>query len=318
MRILKRILLGFLAVIVLLWAALMIYAYWPTGESLPAAQLARPGDQFITVNGVSLRYHTYGVPGPDKPNLVLIHGFGNNLQSWREVAPRLAECCYVVAFDLPGYGLSGKPVAFDYHNGPQARMTIDFARALGLAKPIYVGHSLGGAIALHAAVKDPDSGGLVLANPGIISTGVASIAKVTFPPMPRLAAKQFGTRATRERALRRSFANPDIVTPSVMDDVMLAARSEGYYEGMSTLMTQYSEGEELPLLPKVSVPTLIVWGDKDRNKPLSEADELQSLIKGAQLVRFPEAGHYVHEEAPQGVVQAIRDWLARDVSPPKA
>jgi pimeloyl-ACP methyl ester carboxylesterase len=241
--------------------------------------------------------------------VVLIHGFANSLQSWRLLAPRLADCCHVVAFDMPGYGLSDKPVDYDYHNAPQAQVIVKAAGKLGLERPIYVGHSLGGAIALHSALIDRGSSGLVLMNPGILTTGVPKIVQVTLPPLPRLAAKQFGSRAFRERFLKLSYVHPEIVTPEVVDAVMLGARSEGYMAGTTSLMKQYREGEELPLLGKVTVPTLIAWGNQDRNKLLSEADDLKRMIPGAELVRFTDAGHYVHEEQPEGVARAIEAWI---------
>jgi pimeloyl-ACP methyl ester carboxylesterase len=76
------------------------------------------------------------------------------------------------------------------------------------------------------------------------------------------------------------------------------------------MMKQYSEGEEIALAPQVKVPTLILWGDQDRNKPLSEATQLQAMLPGSKLVQFPGAGHYVHEEAAAGVAQALQAWLA--------
>jgi 4,5:9,10-diseco-3-hydroxy-5,9,17-trioxoandrosta-1(10),2-diene-4-oate hydrolase len=273
------------------------------------SRLAGPEDRFVTVNGLRLRYRAYGSPGPGRPNLLLIHGFANSLQSWRSLAPRLAACCYVIAVDLPGYGLSDKPVEHDYRNEPQARSMVGVAQALGLEHTVYVGHSLGGAIALRAALDDPRAGGLVLMNPGIITTGVPKIAQLTIPPLPRLSAKQFGNRAFRERFLKLSYVNPAIVTPQVIDDVMLGARSEGYLAGMTSLMKQYEEGGEIPLMHTVKVPTLICWGDRDRNKTLAEAEALRAGIPGAEIVHFANAGHYVHEEAAEGVANAIEAWL---------
>jgi pimeloyl-ACP methyl ester carboxylesterase len=240
---------------------------------------------------------------------MLIHGFANSLQSWREAAPLLAECCDVVAVDMLGFGLSDKPEDADYHNRAQADRVIAAAHALGLDKPVYVGHSLGGAIALQAAVFDSATQGLVLMNPGIINTGVPKIVQLSVPPLPRLSAKMFGSRSFRADFLRKSYVNPAIVTDAVVDDLMLGARSEGYQTGMTSMMKQYSEGEEIILAARVKVPTLILWGDQDRNKPLSEADRLQKMLAGSKLVHFPSAGHYVHEEAAAGVAQAMRDWL---------
>ncbi|MFO1456885.1 MAG: alpha/beta hydrolase [Steroidobacteraceae bacterium] len=309
MRILKRLLGALLALGVVGWVALAAWAYWPGAPEIPIARLATPDDRFVEVDGLRLRYRSWGAAGEGRPELLLIHGFANSLQSFRLLAPRLAGCCHVVAIDLPGYGLSDKPVDFDYHNGPQAAVMVAAAHALGLRHPVYVGHSLGGAIALQAAVKDPQAAGLVLMNPGILSTGVPKIVQVTLPPLPRMSARIFASRDFRGNFLRKSYVDPSLVTEQVIDDVMLGARSQGYMAGMTSLMKQYAEGEEIALAPRVHVPTLIPWGDQDRNKPRSEADALQRLIPGAQLVRFGNAGHYVHEEAAAGVAAAIEAWL---------
>jgi len=318
MRILKKLLLGVAVLIALLWGGLAAWAYWPTEPERPVAELARADDRFVAVDGLQLRYRSWGAAGPDRPELLLIHGFGNSLQSFRELAPRLADCCHVIAIDLPGYGLSSKPVQFDYRNGPQAAVMVRAARALGLANVVYVGHSLGGAIALQAAVQDPQARGLVLLNPGIVTTGVPKIVQVTLPPLPRMSARMFASREFRADFLRKSYVDPAIVTDAVVDDVMLAARSEGYMAGMTSLMQQYEEGAEIALAARVRVPVLIPWGNQDRNKPASEADTLQQLLPGSKLVRFDDAGHYVHEEQPDGVATAIKAWLATLPAPAAA
>lgn len=309
MRTLKRLLLGLLISILLLWAALAVWAYWPGEPEVPVSQLARADDRFVRVEGLTLRYREWGYAAADRPSVLLIHGFGNSLQSFRELAPRLADACHVIAIDMPGYGLSDKPVDHDYHNGPQAAVLVKAARALGLQRVVYVGHSLGGAVALHAAIQDRQARGLVLLNPGIIRTGVPKIVQVTVPPLPRMSAKMFASREFRGDFLKGSYVNPELVTESVIDEVMLGARSQGYMAGMTSLMTQYAEGEEIRLAPQVTVPTLIPWGNRDKNKPPSEADELQDMIRGSKLVRFDNAGHYVHEEAAEGVALAILEWL---------
>ena len=154
---LKRIFYGIVGLLLAGWLAMVGYAYWPTGiTEVPARTLADPGDQFVNVNGLELRYHTWGEPAPDKPVAVLLHGFGNSLQSFRLVAPLLSTHYYVIAVDMPGYGLSAKPVDFDYQNPNQAQMMKDFIRALGLKNVVVGGHSLGGAIAFRVALDNPD------------------------------------------------------------------------------------------------------------------------------------------------------------------
>jgi len=314
MKFLKRVGLGVLVSALLLWGGLMAWAYWPAQTEVSVASLTTAEDRFVTVDGVRLRYREWGEASADRPAVLLIHGFGNSLQSFRELAPRLADCCHVIAIDMPGYGLSDKPVDFDYHNGPQAKVLIAAAKEIGLQRVIYVGHSLGGAVALQAAVLDPNARGLVLLNPGIIRTGVPKIVQITLPPLPRMSAKMFASREFRGNFLKQSYVDPSIVTEKVIDDVMLGARTEGYMTGMTSLMKQYREGEEIALASQVKVPTLIPWGDQDKNKPLSEADELQAMIPDSRLVHFANAGHYVHEEAADGVAQAIKLWLQETVA----
>lgn len=309
MRTVKRLLLGLVGLVLGIWSITMVWAYWPGEAEVPIDTLLTPEDRVVEVSNLRLRYREWGEFSADRPSLLLLHGFANSLQSFRDLAPRLAECCHVIAIDLPGYGLSDKPVEYDYHNGPQAETVIAAARQLGLQRVIYVGHSLGGAIALQAAVKDAHAAGLVLLNPGILSTGVPKVVQITWPPLPRMSAKLFADRQFRGNFLRQSYVNPELVTERVIDDVMLGARTEGYMRGMTSLMTQYAEGEEITLAAQVKVPTLIPWGNADKNKPTREADELQRLIVGSQLIRFENAGHYVHEEEPDGVAIAIRHWL---------
>jgi pimeloyl-ACP methyl ester carboxylesterase len=306
MKWLKRLALGFVGLLVAAWLGLVTWAYWPAGNrELPAASLAGPGDRFVDVDGLQLRYRTWGEPGPGRPTALLIHGFANSLQSFRLVAPLLAERYYVVAYDMPGYGLSSKPAPFDYRNANQARVASALIKALGLTNVVVGGHSLGGAIALRVAVNDPAVIGLVVMNPGIVTTGVPPIAKYLVFPFPRLQAKLFGDPAFRADFLRRSFVDPTVVTDQVVADLSLTARSEGYLRGMTNLMGQYQDADEIPLLAEVKVPSLIVWGAQDRGKPAGEFAQLKALLPAAASAYVESSGHYVQEEAPADTAAAM-------------
>jgi pimeloyl-ACP methyl ester carboxylesterase len=313
MKILRRILAAVVALLALLWAGLAVYAYWPGPEEVPARQLATESDRFLAVDGVELRYRTFGEPGPGKPNLVLIHGFANSLQSFRLLAPLLARDFYVVTVDAPGFGLSAKPAEHDYGNAAQAKVIADFAAALGLQRYVIGGHSMGGTLSVYIASTDPHVSGMVLMNPGIITTGVPPISQYLVFPFPRLMAKTFGSREFRENFLKRSFIDPGIVTPQVMDEMMLAPRSEGYLAGMTSMMGQYQTGDEPATASRVKVPTLIVWGMQDRSKKPNELEEVAALIDGAKVARVERSGHYVQEEQPAEVAAAmigmIPEWL---------
>jgi len=313
MRILRRIVVATLGLLALLWAGLVVYAYWPGEPEVPARQLASAEDRFIAVDGMELRYRTYGEPGPGKPNVVLIHGFANSLQSFRLLAPLLQDNFYVVAVDAPGFGLSAKPADRDYGNASQAAAIADFAAALGLQRYVIGGHSMGGTLAVYVAAKNPRVTGCVLMNPSIITTGVPAITQYLVFPFPRAMAKTFGTREFREKSLTRSFINASIVTAEVMRDMMLAPRSEGYLDGMASMMGQYETGEEPKMASTIRVPTLITWGMQDKGRKPGEFEEVHNLIPGSKLVRVENSGHYVHEEQPAAVAAAMiaeaPNWL---------
>lgn len=312
---LRRLVVGLLSLVLAAWLGLAAWGYWPGAPELPVEQLAVAEDRFVEAGGLRLRYRSWGEPAPGRPNLLLLHGFANSLQSFRALGPALGGDAHVVAVDMPGFGLSAKPAPHDYSNEAQAAAVKAFARRIGLGSYVVVGHSLGGAVAEHLALQSPEVTGLVLLNPGILSTGVGAFGKLGFFPMPRVSARMFADREFRAMLLRKSYVDPSIVTEQVVDDLMLGARAEGYLAGMSSMMGQYAEGREVPLLAQLRVPTLIVWGAQDRNKPPGEAQQLQSMIAGSRLVEIAHAGHYVHEEAYAEVAAAIRADLARLTAP---
>ncbi|MEE8307266.1 MAG: alpha/beta hydrolase [Gammaproteobacteria bacterium] len=310
MKWVHRIVVGLVGLLVTAYAALVVIAYLPYDE-IPRSELVQAEDQFTSIHGVSIRYRQYGDPA--SPPLVLLHGFANSLQTWRDFAPAAAKQFYVIAPDMPGYGLSDKPVDFNYRNPAQGQFIADFIDHLELTDAIVGGHSLGGAVAIHTALASPRVTGVLLFNPGILSTGVPSATQHLFFPIPRLAARQFGNRAFREQFLKSSYINPAVVTDQVIDEVMAGSRMQGYLRGTSALMDQYEEGTELPLLEKLTKPTLIIWGAADRNKPLAESEDLRQRIPNSRLVVIDNVGHYVHEEAPQAAAQTLmsaRGWLA--------
>ena len=310
MRIFKRIVLGIIALVAAAYGGVVLYAYWPQPSGVPARSLATAEDQFINIEGLDIRYRTYGERGVYRPNIVFVHGFGNSLQSFRNLVPMLADCCFVTALDLPGYGLSPKPVDFDYSNGGQTKIVLAFARKLGLEHPIYGGHSMGGAIAVRAGVADSTTAGLILIDPGIFETGVPKIMESPPFPMPRMSAKMFGDRSWREKFLKQSFIDPSVITPAVMDDLARTSQTDDYWAGTTVMMSHYEAGGEPPLLPKVKVPTVSIFGAADRNHPDPDRKRLQAAIAGSTLVVVEKAGHYPHEEKAAEVAAAIKAALA--------
>ena len=295
-----------LFLVILSYSALVIYAYLPL-ETSPIKDLVTKDDLFIKVSDHDIRYRQYLTQKNNSPNLILIHGFGNNLHSWRSITPLLSEHYNIFVLDLLGFGLSEKPIDYDYGNANQAKTIGEFADALKLDSFIVCGHSLGGAIGLHVAKNNKKTKGLILFNPGIINTGVPEFARYInlIFPFARVSAKQFANRAFREQFLKRSYYNPSIVNEQVMDEIMMGSKTEDYLQGTSSMLGKFYTANEAELMDQVSTPTLIVFGIEDRNKSMEEALQLKTGFKNSKLQLIKDAGHYVHEESPALVSESI-------------
>ena len=305
-KIIKRTFQAIVLSICTLYAFLIIYAYTPN-ETISLSLLQSDGDQFFQHNNHRIRYRLFSDFNTEKPNLILIHGFGNSLGTWNNLAPEIIESYNVYAIDMIGFGLSEKPIHYKYTNINQASIIQSFVEELNMESFIVGGHSLGGAVAMHVAMNNQKTKGLILFNPGIINTGVPEFSKYLnlIFPMSRVSAKQFADRDFRETFLKRSYHDPSIVTDKVMDRVMLGSQTEDYISGMSSMLSKSYDANEAELMNKVKLPTLIVFGIEDRNKSMAEAMQLKNGFSNSRLEIIQNAGHYVHEESPGSVSQIM-------------
>ena len=305
-KIIKRIFQTVVLLICALYAFLIIYAYTPN-ETLSLSLLQSDSDQFFQHNNQRVRYRLYSEWNKEKPNLILIHGFGNSLGTWNSLAPKISRSYNVYAIDMIGFGLSEKPIHYQYTNINQASIIESFAEKMNMESFVIGGHSLGGAVAMHVAMNNQKTQGLILFNPGIINTGVPEFSKYLnlIFPMSRVSAKQFADRNFRETFLKRSYHNPTIVTERVMDRVMLGSQTDDYISGMSSMLSKSYDANEADLMNEVELPTLIVFGIEDRNKSMEEAMRLKNGFKNSRLEIIQNAGHYVHEESPASVSQIM-------------
>ena len=108
-----------------------------------------------------------------------------------------------------------------------------------------------------------------------------------------------------------------ILTDDVIRDLSRASRTQGYLSGMTDLMGQYSEPDEVPMLPRLTVPSLIVWGAQDRGKPKGEFELLKAKLPFNTAVLVTTSGHYVQEEAPAETAAAMNAFVDR-VMPPQS
>lgn len=273
-------------------------------SSKPAAvderELADEHGAFAQVGGREVYYLHWPVPGP---RLVLIHGFGTASTSWAAVAPLFARAGYdTYALDLGGFGLSSKGWEAGYGHPDQADLVAAWMQHLGLDTATVIGHSMGGNVAAHLALRYPRHvEQLVLEAPAILNGLSATprrlAALLRVPPL-RWAARGVVRRVVRRSDLSRFEAsNPQVLRvlrTADWDQALVAAVRDSWANQLAPAQ-----------LRGITVPTLLLWGADDTTIPVADSVRLQMLLPRAWAVTMPGLGHLPHEEAPQRFAELV-------------
>jgi pimeloyl-ACP methyl ester carboxylesterase len=249
------------------------------------------------------------------PPLVLLHGLGGLASNWLRVAPALAAERRVILPELPGHGGS-EPLREARTIDPFADAVLAVAEAAGGVPAPWVGHSLGGLIALRAALRRPDavSGVVVAAGAGISSSeraGEVALTLLGTVRPGRVAGRRAG-RVARSRLGRRiSFGWWGVADPDGFDPEMAEAFLLGPPQHADTLTAGRALVASDPRaeLDRVTCPCLCLWGANDNWVPLRDGFEYARRLR-APLRAIADCGHLLIGERPDAVVAAIRDFLA--------
>ncbi|MCB2192646.1 MAG: alpha/beta hydrolase [Deltaproteobacteria bacterium] len=229
------------------------------------------------------------------PDLLCVHGSGGRGAEFLPLLERLRGAANGAAIDLPGHGDTPGP------GRDQVQGYVDWLAAYleqGHSRPLLLGNSLGGAIALGMALERPELvSGLVLWGTGArlrvlpkILEGLASGFGPTVEFLAQMAYAEVTDPARKERG-RRAMAQS-------APEVLL-----GDY-------TACDRFDVMQRLGEIDLPCLVVCGDGDKLTPLKYSQYLAEHIKGARLAIIPGAGHLIHEEQPQAGAEAISGFLA--------
>ena len=268
---------------------------------------------FIDVDGIRVHYQEAG----DKhaPAIVLIHGFASSTLVWSKVFLQFAAAGYrVIALDLLGYGYSAKPRNGEYTIAGQAKLLAGLLDALGIPRAIFIGSSYGGAVAATCALDYPDR------VEKLILVGTVN------------------NNRPLEFVLMRLFGSPvfgDVVSPLLIGSRrLLRQRMKRVYDRHSWAMDERRvDARHLPLRAArthraiintvrrwdaerisrdahlIKQPTLLIWGENDREIPLSDAERLHAEIPGSRLIVFLNCGHLPHEEYPEAFTNVVLDFV---------
>ena len=298
----------------------------PSGHADVAAPLAPAVElRHLNLHGHDVGYRIAGPgaddPSSDAPVLVLVHGLTGSSTTWREVMPRLAQTYTVVAPDLMGHGESAKPRG-DYSLGAFASGLRDLMVALGIEHATFVGHSLGGGVAMQLAYQFPQrcerlvlvaSGGLGKeVNPALRAVslpGSELVLPVLFSPYLRDALDRVGAHLGQRLGFQMGVRATE-VWRSYTGLTEVAGRTAFIHTVRSVIDIfgqRVSARDRLYLAQEI--PTLIVWGDRDRIIPVEHAHVTHELIPGSQLAVLRRAGHFLPFEAPDEFLDVLLPFL---------
>jgi pimeloyl-ACP methyl ester carboxylesterase len=270
----------------------------------------------IEVDGLPIHYLETGTGPP----LVLLHGAGDNALDWRWVMPALAATHRVYAPDLPGSPDSARPADY-YSPSFFERLVAAFVDALNIGPATFVGNSFGGLIALRLALSEParvtalvlvDSAGLGREiNPAFTSVNVPGLSEAAIPFWRTpVGAYQ---RAWGRTALL--FAHPPRSVPREwLAEQCRQALIPGYLEAhlavLRALVSPLGQREVLvDRLPSLKIPTLVIWGARDRVFPESQAREAVAHLSEGSLTVIQDCGHMPHVECPDRFLAALDGFL---------
>jgi pimeloyl-ACP methyl ester carboxylesterase len=285
---------------------------WPV-EAL-VARWAPPPSDFIEVQGQLVHLRDVG-PRDDPEPLVLVHGTSSSLHTWEGWVKALAPQHRVITFDLPGFGLTGPSAEADYRGDTYARFVLALMDQLRVQRFAIGGNSLGGEVAWRTAWLAPQRvTRLILvdaAGPPFKSDAVPIGFLLARTPVINRLGEFMLPRALVVASLHNVYGDPSKVDAALVDRHYELALREGNRRALAQRMQQVQRGEHAERIGELKLPTLILWGGRDRLIPPSVARQFHGLIPGSQLVVFDDLGHVPHEEDPARTVAAVQRFLAQ-------
>jgi len=267
---------------------------------------------FIDVDGVRVHYQEAG--DVNAPAMVLIHGFTSSTLVWSKVFLRLAEAGYrVIALDMLGYGYTAKPRNGEYTIEGQAKLVMRLLDALRIPRAIIIGSSYGGAVAATCALDYPDRVEKVILVGAVNNNrplafmlmrlfGSPVVGDVVSPLL-------IGSRRLLRRRMKRVYDEHSwVLDERRVDARHLPLRAAGTQRAIIRTVRSWDAERISKDAHLISQPTLLLWGENDREIPLADGERLHSKIAGSRLIVFLNCGHLPHEEYPEEFTNVVSDF----------
>ncbi|XP_050248684.1 pheophytinase, chloroplastic [Quercus robur] len=270
----------------------------------------------------------------NKPPLLLVHGFGASIPHWRRNIGTLAQNFTVYAIDLLGFGASDKPAGFSYTMETWAQLILDFLDEIVQKPTVLIGNSVGSLACVIAASDSSRSlvRGLVLLNcaGGMNNKAVVDDWRIKLL-LPLLLLVDFLLRqrgiasAIFERVRKRDnlrnillsvYGNKESVDEELVEIIMEPTNDAGALDAFVSIVTGPPGPNPVQLMPRISLPVLLLWGDQDPFTPLDGPvgkyfSSLPSELTNVSLFVLEGVGHCPHDDRPDLVHEKLLPWLAQ-------
>jgi pimeloyl-ACP methyl ester carboxylesterase len=275
----------------------------------------------VQVSGHRLCYEDAGPA--DGPVVVLVHGLVSDSTTWAPAISALAERgVRVIAPDLLGHGASDKPDCSvgQYSLSGFADCLRDLLDALGVPRATFVGHSLGGAIAMHCAYHYPAHvERLVLVASGGLGKGVHPVLRAAAVPGAPLLLRSVLNRSTlglaRWLQVHRALRLPPRIVANLhraFGGLAIPAGRAAFFAALRSVISPSGQRGSMIEMRYLGdhVPTLIVWSEHDHVIPVSHARALHAHLPSSQLALFPGTSHQPHYRYADGFATLVADFVA--------
>ncbi len=257
----------------------------------------------IVIGGRTLAYQKAG-PGEGTP-LILIHGFGGDSSSWMFNVGELAAARPVYTLDLPGHGASSKDLGADPFE-TLVSSVLGFMDEVRIERAHLLGHSMGAAVAMAAAVETPQR---VASLTIVDAAGLSDVLDGGTYIEEFISAER---RKDMKPVLQKLFANPSLVTREMINETLKYKRLEGVSEALTALARAvFPDGRQSRVfrdkLADLPMPIAGIWGAEDQ---LTNPEDARTMPDNVQVFVIEKAGHMPHMEAAPAFNKIVNEFLA--------
>ena len=268
--------------------------------------------RYLKTENFDIHYIKEGSGDP----VILIHGGGMWLYSYRDTIPFLSRSCTVYALDMPGYGYT-RPRHNNvcYSLDVMTDTLLEFMTALQIDRASLVGHSWGGGWAIHFTHRHPEKVEklVLIDSSGLDVPDVLEWEFLKYPMIGEILVRCIYPDGVRRR-LEKSFFHKDLVTGEIVREVYTPMRFKSNQKAQYLISRNQDWKITESAMPNIAKKVLLIWGDSDRYLSPGLAEQFVTRLANVKPFILKNCGHSAHEEYPEAVSTLIKEFLEQDTT----